>query len=79
MIRIVAVLVLKHQFKKIESRGKYPAPLTTRGRTSVQVGGLRQSLVFDSRLDLFVRWDQLLRGAALNALLIVEKNVPLMV
>jgi hypothetical protein len=38
-----------------------------------QVGRLRQSLVFGSYgLDLFISGDQLLRGAALNAVLIAE-------
>ena len=41
-----------------------------------QVGRIRQSLVFEANgLDLFVSGDQLLRGAALNAVIIAEKIV----
>ena len=44
----------------------------------VEVGRIRQSLVFGDRgLDLFVSGDQLLRGAALNAVLIAEKILEL--
>jgi aspartate-semialdehyde dehydrogenase len=39
-----------------------------------QVGRIRQSLVFGSHgLDMFVVGDQLLRGAALNAVRIAEE------
>jgi aspartate-semialdehyde dehydrogenase len=42
----------------------------------VHVGRIRQSLVFGSHgLDIFVCGDQLLRGAALNAVLIAEALV----
>eukprot|EP00586_Coscinodiscus_wailesii_P019672 CAMPEP_0172510256 /NCGR_PEP_ID=MMETSP1066-20121228/227338_1 /TAXON_ID=671091 /ORGANISM="Coscinodiscus wailesii, Strain CCMP2513" /LENGTH=352 /DNA_ID=CAMNT_0013289131 /DNA_START=31 /DNA_END=1086 /DNA_ORIENTATION=- len=51
----------------------YPMPLTATSRHDVEVGRLRQSLVFEEYgLDLFVCGDQLLRGAALNAVLIAE-------
>ena len=40
------------------------------------VGRIRNSLVYEPcGLDLFVSGDQLLRGAALNAVLIAEKMV----
>ena len=46
----------------------YPMPLTATNKYNVQVGRIRQSLVFaDHGIDLFVVGDQLLRGAALNA------------
>jgi aspartate-semialdehyde dehydrogenase len=49
-------------------------PASATGCTEVEVGRLRQSLVFGERgLDLFVCGDQLLRGAALNAVLIAEE------
>eukprot|EP00300_Choanocystis_sp_HF-7_P040754 c725_g1_i1.p1 GENE.c725_g1_i1~~c725_g1_i1.p1 ORF type:complete len:367 (-),score=91.43 c725_g1_i1:68-1132(-) len=49
----------------------YPMPLTTSGDLDVHVGRIRQSEVFGQQgLDLFVCGDQLLRGAALNAVLI---------
>ena len=44
------------------------------GKENVQVGRIRQSEVFGEKgIDLFVCGDQLLRGAALNAVLIAEK------
>jgi aspartate-semialdehyde dehydrogenase len=52
----------------------YPMPLTTTGAYDVEVGRIRQSLVFgDHGIDLFVCGDQLLRGAALNAVLVAER------
>mmetsp|Transcript_20680 Transcript_20680/g.30776 ORF Transcript_20680/g.30776 Transcript_20680/m.30776 type:complete len:393 (-) Transcript_20680:141-1319(-) len=55
------------------SNSKYPMPLTATGQDDVEVGRIRKSLVFgDNGLDLFVSGDQLLRGAALNAVLVAE-------
>merc|ERR1712014_473010 len=52
----------------------YPMPLNATGQDDVEVGRIRQSIVFgDHGLDFFVSGDQLLRGAALNAVLIAEK------
>lgn len=52
---------------------KYPMPITATGSYDVEVGRLRKSLVFgDCGLDMFICGDQLLRGAALNAVLIAE-------
>eukprot|EP00614_Pseudopedinella_elastica_P005742 CAMPEP_0172589320 /NCGR_PEP_ID=MMETSP1068-20121228/8098_1 /TAXON_ID=35684 /ORGANISM="Pseudopedinella elastica, Strain CCMP716" /LENGTH=398 /DNA_ID=CAMNT_0013384907 /DNA_START=109 /DNA_END=1305 /DNA_ORIENTATION=+ len=52
---------------------EYPMPLNSSGQESVFVGRIRQSLVHGDRgLDMFVCGDQLLRGAALNAVLIAE-------
>lgn len=54
----------------------YPMPLMASGQDDVQVGRIRQSLVFgDHGLEFFVSGDQLLRGAALNAVLIAEQSV----
>ncbi|RHY04489.1 hypothetical protein DYB30_001386 [Aphanomyces astaci] len=51
----------------------YPMPLNATAKYNVEVGRIRQSIVFDEHgLDLFVSGDQLLRGAALNAVLIAE-------
>ena len=51
----------------------YPMPLNATKSDDVEVGRVRQSLVFgDHGLDFFVSGDQLLRGAALNAVLIAE-------
>lgn len=53
---------------------KYPMPLTSAGKYNVEVGRVRQSLAFgDCGLEFFVSGDQLLRGAALNAVLIAEE------
>ena len=51
----------------------YPMPLTATSKYDVEVGRLRVNDVFgDKGLDMFVCGDQLLRGAALNAVLIAE-------
>ncbi|MFC6617468.1 aspartate-semialdehyde dehydrogenase [Deinococcus radiophilus] len=50
----------------------YPMPLTATGKYDVEVGRIRQSLVFDQGIELFVAGDQLLKGAALNAVQIAE-------
>jgi len=55
------------------SQNLYPMPLSATCRNDVEVGRLRQNLVFgDHGLDLFMCGDQLLRGAALNAVLIAK-------
>lgn len=54
------------------TRNLYPMPLTASGKYNVEVGRIRSSLVFDGGLDLFVSGDQLLKGAALNAVQIAE-------
>ncbi|MFC4453286.1 aspartate-semialdehyde dehydrogenase [Deinococcus sonorensis] len=51
---------------------RYPMPLNASGEYDVEVGRIRQSLVFEGGLDLFVSGDQLLKGAALNAVQIAE-------
>jgi len=52
----------------------YPLPLNATGQSDVEVGRIRQSLVFgENGLEFFVSGDQLLRGAALNAVIIAEK------
>ena len=49
-------------------------PITSTGNYDVEVGRIRQNDVFgDTGLDFFICGDQLLRGAALNAVLIAEK------
>jgi aspartate-semialdehyde dehydrogenase len=46
----------------------YPMPLTASGKYAVEVGRIRNNTVFGNRgLDFFVCGDQLLKGAALNA------------
>lgn len=52
----------------------YPMPLTATGKYNVEVGRIRKSIAFgDTGLEFFVSGDQLLRGAALNAVLIAEE------
>jgi aspartate-semialdehyde dehydrogenase len=53
---------------------QYPMPLTATGQYDVEVGRIRKSLAFgDYGLEFFVCGDQLLRGAALNAVLVAEE------
>lgn len=52
----------------------YPMPLTATGQDDCEVGRIRQNLIFGAHgLDLFVCGDQLLKGAALNAVQIAER------
>jgi aspartate-semialdehyde dehydrogenase len=52
---------------------KYPMPLTATGQYDIEVGRVRRSEVFgDYGIELFVSGDQLLRGAALNAVIVAE-------
>lgn len=51
----------------------YPMPLTATGQYDVEVGRVRKSIAFDNGLEFFVCGDQLLRGAALNAVVIAEE------
>ena len=56
------------------TKNVYPMPLTASKKYDVEVGRLRKNDVFgDYGLDMFVCGDQLLRGAALNAVIIAEK------
>lgn len=48
----------------------YPMPMNATSDYDIEVGRVRPTLVFDNGLDLFVSGDQLLRGAAWNAVLI---------
>mmetsp|Transcript_65349 Transcript_65349/g.155868 ORF Transcript_65349/g.155868 Transcript_65349/m.155868 type:complete len:425 (+) Transcript_65349:59-1333(+) len=51
----------------------YPMPVTASTKYACEVGRIRRSEVFgDNGLEFFVCGDQLLRGAALNAVLIAE-------
>ncbi|WP_287370251.1 aspartate-semialdehyde dehydrogenase [Oceanithermus sp.] len=53
-------------------QNRYPLPLTATGKWDVEVGRIRKNLAFDDALDFFVSGDQLLKGAALNAVQIAE-------
>jgi aspartate-semialdehyde dehydrogenase len=51
----------------------YPMPLNASGKFNVEVGRIRQNIVFGEHgLEFFVCGDQLLKGAALNAVQIAE-------
>jgi len=50
----------------------FPMPLDASGQDDVLVGRIRDDLAFDNGLSLFVCGDQLLKGAALNAVQIAE-------
>ena len=51
---------------------KYPLPLNVAGRDNCQVGRLRMDCALDNGLAFWVVGDQLLKGAALNAVQIAE-------
>ena len=54
---------------------KYPMPLFTSEKYNCEVGRLRLDCALDNGLCFWVSGDQLLRGAALNAVLIAEELV----
>jgi aspartate-semialdehyde dehydrogenase len=55
---------------------EYPMPISCTGQDDIEVGRLRKSLIFgDYGLEFFVCGDQLLRGAALNAVLVAEEMI----
>jgi aspartate-semialdehyde dehydrogenase len=54
---------------------KYPMPLHTSEKYNCEVGRLRLDCALDNGLCFWVSGDQLLRGAALNAVLIAEELV----
>lgn len=52
---------------------QYPMPLNASEKYNVEVGRIRQNLIFGEKgIDLFLCGDQLLKGAALNAVQIAE-------
>lgn len=56
------------------SAQRYPMPITATGQDEVEAGRIRANPVFGDRgLDLFLCGDQLLKGAALNAVQIAER------
>ena len=54
------------------ARQQYPMPLSSAGRDLCAVGRLRRDCALDNGLAFWVSGDQLLRGAALNAVEIAE-------
>ena len=55
-------------------RDVYPMPLVQAGKYACAVGRVRKDAVFDNGLALWVAGDQLLKGAALNAVQIAEHS-----
>jgi aspartate-semialdehyde dehydrogenase len=53
-------------------RSRYPMPLSVAGKDNCQVGRVRLDCAFENGLSLWVSGDQLLKGAALNAVQIAE-------
>ena len=54
----------------------YPMPINAAWKFNLEVGRIRQNLVFGAHgLEFFLSGDQLLRGAALNAVQIAEELV----
>ena len=51
----------------------YPLPLAVTGKYNCQVGRIRKDCAFDNGLCFWVAGDQLLKGAALNAVQIAEE------
>jgi aspartate-semialdehyde dehydrogenase len=54
------------------ANGIFPVPLDTTGQDDCRVGRIRQNLVLENALDLWVVGDQVRKGAALNAVQIAE-------
>ncbi|MCX6340066.1 MAG: aspartate-semialdehyde dehydrogenase [Candidatus Aureabacteria bacterium] len=54
------------------SKNLYPMPLMATGRDEVLVGRIREDMSQPRGIDLFISGDQLLKGAALNAVQIAE-------
>ena len=53
-------------------RNHYPMPLSVAGKDNCQVGRVRVDCAFENGLSFWVAGDQLLKGAALNAVQIAE-------
>jgi len=69
MFRTVPGIVVKDDVDNFV----YPMPLTASEKFDVEVGRIRRSLIFGERgLEFFVCGDQILKGAALNAVQIGE-------
>ena len=56
----------------------YPLPLNLAGEDNCQVGRIRKDCAFDNGLSFWVAGDQLLKGAALNAVQIAEEVAKLL-
>lgn len=54
------------------NKSRYPMPLSAAGKDNCEVGRVRVDCAFDNGLSFWVSGDQLLKGAALNAVQIAE-------
>lgn len=54
------------------ANNRYPMPLFTAGKDNCEVGRVRRDCAFENGLSFWVSGDQLLKGAALNAVQIAE-------
>jgi len=54
---------------------RFPTPLDASGREEVLVGRIRKDVSHPSAISMFISGDQLLKGAALNAVQIAEKLI----
>src|SRR5438552_1368855 len=54
------------------ARNRYPMPLHVAGKDNCEVGRVRRDCAFENGLAFWVSGDQLLKGAALNAVQIAE-------
>ena len=54
------------------SEARYPLALSASGKINVEVGRIREDAVFENGLSMWVVGDQLLKGAALNAVQIAS-------
>jgi len=54
---------------------KYPLPLFAEGKDEVFVGRIREDISVDNGLVMWIVSDNLLKGAALNAVQIAEKII----
>jgi aspartate-semialdehyde dehydrogenase len=55
------------------SRNEYPMPLSAAGRDEVLVGRIRKDIAHENGLVLWLACDNLRKGAALNALQIMDE------
>ena len=55
------------------AKNKYPLPLDVAGKYNCAVGRIRKDCAMDNGLCFWVSGDQLLKGAALNAVQIAEE------
>ena len=54
---------------------KYPMPLIANGQESVFVGRIRKDISCENAINIFISFDNILKGASLNAVQILEKLI----